>query len=95
LTREIAQRGREQAPSKLRTGGAERFSHHLAMVLDSAVLTRPIINFKENPDGIDPRVGAQISGSFMGKNETKNLAAVLRGGKLPAALEPVGHRPRG
>ena len=33
-----------------------------AIVLDGELISRPIINFVDNPDGIDGRTGAQISG---------------------------------
>ena len=36
---------------------AEALSGHFAVVLDNEVETRPIINFAENPDGIDGRTG--------------------------------------
>ena len=64
VTRKIAQRGQAQAvgAGRRRTGAA--LSGHFAVVLDNEVKTRPIINFSQNPDGIDGRTGAQISGGF-------------------------------
>ena len=52
-------RSARSAPNRRR-----RSPGHFAVVLDNEVKTRPIINFAENPDGIDGRTGAQISGGF-------------------------------
>ena len=52
-------RSARSAPKK-----RQRSPGHFAVVLDNEVKTRPIINFAENPDGIDGRTGAQISGGF-------------------------------
>ena len=54
-------------------------------MLDGELQSRPIINFKENPDGIDGRTGAQISGNFT-TTEAQDLAEVLRIGALPIKL---------
>ena len=51
-------RSARSAPSRLRR------SPHFAIVLDNKIVSRPIIDFVENPDGIDGRTGAQISGGF-------------------------------
>ena len=64
VTRRIAQRGQAQAIGPVGTEQAAALSGHFAVVLDNEVKTRPIINFVENPDGIDGRTGAQISGGF-------------------------------
>ena len=42
---------------------ADQFSGPFAIVLDGELVSRPIINFGENPNGIDGRTGAQISGA--------------------------------
>jgi SecD/SecF fusion protein len=64
VTKEIAQRGLQNAPPGV--GGdielASQYSGHFAIVLDDEIKSRPIINFVENPNGIDGRTGAQISG---------------------------------
>src|SRR5262249_10175721 len=67
-TRQIAQRGQEQAIGPVSPEQAAALSGHFAVVLDNEVKTRPIINFAENPDGIDGRNGAQISGGFSGEH---------------------------
>ena len=56
------------------------------MVLDGQVVTQPIINFFENPDGIDGRTGAQISGNFT-IGSAQDLAEFLRIGALPINLQ--------
>ncbi len=77
VTREIAQCGRSGALGPVTSSAAEELSCHLAVILDGEVRTRPIINFAENPDGIDGRTGAQISGGFDNIGEARSLAAVL------------------
>ena len=49
-------------------------SGHFAVILDNEVQSRPIINFQENPDGIDGRQGAQISGGFSGEHGLETAA---------------------
>ncbi len=88
-TREIALRGRAQAPGKVGLAEAEALSGHFAVVFDDEVVTLPIVNFAENPDGIDGRVGAQVSGGFRTRREAKELAAAIKLGPLPVYLEPV------
>ena len=55
-------------------------------MLDNQVVTQPIINFVENPDGIDGRTGAQISGNFT-ISSAQDLAEFLRIGALPINLQ--------
>ena len=59
------------------------------MVLDNEVKTRPLINFLENPDGIDGRNGAQISGGFQSIQEAQDLATFLQIGALPINLKLI------
>ncbi|HEU5061632.1 MAG TPA: protein translocase subunit SecD, partial [Solirubrobacterales bacterium] len=89
VTRRIAQRGQAQAIGPVSGEEAERLSHHFAVILDNEVKTRPIINFAENPDGIDGRTGAQISGGFKDINEAQDLATTLQIGALPINLKLV------
>jgi SecD/SecF fusion protein len=95
VTRTIAQRGAEefftatgQPGSTATTQQAEQFSGSFAIVLDGEVESRPIINFAENPDGIDGRTGAQISGSFT-TQEAQDLAETLKIGALPIKLSLI------
>ena len=64
VTKRIAERGLNQAPPGTSAQQAGEISGHFAVVLDREVVSRPIINFVENPAGIDGRNGAQIEGGF-------------------------------
>ncbi len=95
VTREIAQRGAEdyllatgQPGSSASAEDAANFSGSFAIVLDGIIESNPIINFAENPDGIDGRTGAQISGDFT-LQEAQDLATVLQIGALPVKLTLV------
>jgi len=89
VTRTIAQRGQATAIGVVDDQTAEQSSGHFAVVLDNEVTTRPIINFKENPDGIDGRTGAQISGGFSSVQEAQDLATILQIGALPINLKLI------
>jgi SecD/SecF fusion protein len=89
VTRKIAQRGQAQAIGPVSGEEAEQLSGHFAVILDNEVKTRPIINFAENPDGIDGRTGAQISGGFKDINEAQDLATTLQIGALPISLKLI------
>ena len=89
VTRQIAQRGQARAIGPVAGEQAEQLSGHFAVVLDNEVKTRPIINFAENPDGIDGRTGAQISGGFKDPTEAQDLATVLQIGALPINLKLI------
>jgi SecD/SecF fusion protein len=88
VTRRIAQRGAASAigPS---AQSAEATSGHFAVVLDNEVKTRPIIDYAKNPDGIDGRTGAQISGGFTSISEAQDLATILQIGALPINLKLI------
>jgi SecD/SecF fusion protein len=85
VTRRIAQRGLANAVPGV---PADQQSGHFAIVLDNQVKSRPIINYQENPDGIDGRTGAQISGSFT-IGEAQDLAQFLQRGALPIDLKLI------
>jgi SecD/SecF fusion protein len=89
VTRRIAQRGQAAAIGPAAGEEAERLSGHFAVVLDNEVKTRPIINFAENPDGIDGRTGAQISGGFNNLEEAQDIATFLQIGALPINLKLI------
>jgi len=89
VTRQIAQRGQAQAIGPVGGEQAAELSGHFAVVLDNEVKTRPIINFAENPDGIDGRTGAQISGGFTSVTEAQDLATILQIGALPINLKLI------
>ncbi|HEU4392927.1 MAG TPA: protein translocase subunit SecD [Solirubrobacterales bacterium] len=89
VTRAIAQRGQAQAIGPATGEQAAALSGHFAVVLDNEIKTRPIINFSENPEGIDGRTGAQISGGFVSTQEAQDLATVLQIGALPINLKLI------
>src|SRR5215217_4472107 len=85
-TREIAQRGADNAAIN---GGLQDpigASHHFAIRLDNQLISTPYINFRENPDGIDGSQGAQISGGFT-IQIAQDLARLLKIGALPLRLD--------
>src|ERR1700761_5968916 len=89
VTRQIAQRG---AASAIPGVEAAAYSGHFAVILDNEVQSRPIINYQENPDGIDGRQGAQISGGFNGEHglqTAQELATTLQIGALPINLHLI------
>ena len=88
VTRAIAERGLNTAPPGTSAQQAADFSDHFAVVLDDEVVSRPIINFAENPQGIDGRTGAQIEGSFS-IQEAQDLAQFLKIGALPIELKLI------
>ncbi|MDQ3729611.1 MAG: protein translocase subunit SecD [Actinomycetota bacterium] len=93
VTKRIAQRGQERASAQLGVQAAQisaeegaQLSDSFAVVLDGEIVSRPIINFVENPNGIDGGSGgAQISGNFT-ITEAQDLAEFLRIGALPIEL---------
>jgi SecD/SecF fusion protein len=89
VTRQIAQRGAASAIGPSSEEAAEATSGHFAVVLDNEVKTRPIINYAQNPDGIDGRTGAQISGGFNSIGDAQDLASFLQRGALPINLNLI------
>jgi SecD/SecF fusion protein len=86
VTRTIAERGNATAPpGTFSSAAAEQYSQHFSVVLDNQIVTQPIINFIDNPQGIDGRTGAQISGSFT-IGSAQDLANFLKIGALPVKL---------
>jgi len=88
VTERIAQRGQLAAGANLAgitVEQAANISDSFAVVLDGEIVSRPIINFKENPTGISGDTGAQISGNF-NITEAQDLAEFLRIGALPVEL---------
>jgi len=90
VTQRIAERGLSNAPPG--TAGnslqASQYSGSFAVVLDKEVVSRPIINFVDNPAGIDGRTGAQIEGNF-NIQEAQDLANFLQIGALPIDLKLI------
>ncbi len=90
VTKRIANRGRATAPpgAGLSSASAEQYSQHFAIVLDNQVFSNPIINYFDNPQGIDGRQGAEISGNFT-ISSAQDLATILQTGALPVKLALV------
>jgi SecD/SecF fusion protein len=85
VTRRLAQRGQtNQIPGQPPDASFQTF----AVVLDRKIVTRPFIDFNENPDGIDGRTGAQISGGFTVQS-AQDLAKFLKIGALPINLKLI------
>ncbi len=62
---------------------------HFAIVLDGQLRSFPYIDYKQNPDGINPAGGgAEITG-LASVGEAKNLALVLRSGALRVPFETI------
>jgi SecD/SecF fusion protein len=85
VTREIAQRG---LANRLPGQPPDLSNQHFAIVLDDALISVPQIDYQQNPDGIDGRTGAQISGGFTIQG-AQDLASVLQTGALPVDLELI------
>ena len=85
VTKRLAQRGQtEQIPGQPVESSFQTF----AIVLDREIVSRPFIDYRENPDGIDGRTGAQISGGFT-LQSAQDLADVLKTGALPITLKLI------
>jgi len=78
VTQKIAFRGQESLGPP----------YSFAIVLDGDIVSRPVIDYQENPNGIDGRTGAQISGGFT-VQQAQDLATFLKIGALPINLELV------
>lgn len=94
VTRAIAHRGWAGAIGPVTTEQAEALSGHFAIVLNGEVKTRPIVNFTQNPQGIDGRTGAQIAGGFDSVRDARDLATILSIGGLPISLALVREQRR-
>src|SRR5580765_7454011 len=93
ITRAEAQRGAALAAAAGQTGSdpntINQFAQHFAIVLDGELRSTPFIDYKQNPDGIDPRgTGAEIS-NIQSLGEAKDLALVLQTGALPVKFEQI------
>jgi len=86
VTERIADRGSQiiVPPGGDRDQTLQRF----AITLDDKIVSRATIDYRENPDGIDGRTGAQING-IGDLQDTQDLAESLRIGALPIELKLV------
>ena len=88
VTQRIAERGLVNATPGISSVDASAISGHFAVVLDNEIVSRPIINFVDNPSGIDGRTGAQIEGAGT-IQESQDLAEFLKIGALPIELKLI------
>jgi SecD/SecF fusion protein len=93
ITRAEAQRGAADAAAAGQTGSdaatIQQFAQHFAIVLDGQLQSTPYIDYKQNPDGIDPTgTGAEIS-NISSIGEAKDLALVLQTGALPVEFHQI------
>src|SRR3954452_19528984 len=85
ITRKIANRGADNAPPGSPSNAT---SQHFAIALDNALVSTPIIDYRQNPDGIDGSTGAEISGGFTIQS-AQDLAKILQIGALPLKLQLI------
>jgi SecD/SecF fusion protein len=94
ITQAEASRGQQKADAAGQGGSNDinvitQFAQHFAIVLDGELRSTPYIDYKQNPDGIDPSInGAEIS-NIQSFSEAKNLALVLQTGALPVKFEQI------
>ena len=89
VTKRIADRGRN-SPGSLGVTDSVRAgetSDSFAVILDGEVVSNPIINWYDNPTGIDGRGGAQIEGFTV--QEAQDVANFLQIGALPVELKLI------
>jgi SecD/SecF fusion protein len=94
ITQAEAARGQAAADAAGQGGASDqatvgRFAQHFAIVLDGKLQSTPFIDYKQNPNGIDPSInGAEIS-NINSIGEAKDLALVLKSGALPYRFQPL------
>src|SRR3954454_21223855 len=93
ITQAEARRGAGLAAAAGQTGSdpttVQQFAQHFAIVLDGVLRSTPFIDYKQNPNGIDPTgTGAEIS-NINSIGEAKDLALVLQTGALPVKFEQI------
>jgi SecD/SecF fusion protein len=79
VTAEVAHRGKVVS-----RGTGQMLDQHFAFVLDTRLLSIPLIDFKAFPNGIPGRTGAEIPG--LTRTAARQLAEELRLGPLPVHL---------
>ena len=84
VTRRVAERGVDNAFGQ----DPQSTSQHFAIALDDELVSAPLIDWRQNPDGIDGSTGAEISGSFTIQS-AQDLAKILKIGALPLELNEV------
>jgi SecD/SecF fusion protein len=93
ITAEEARRGAANAAAAGQTGSdpatIQQFAQHFAIVLDNELRSTPYIDYKQNPDGIDPSTGGAEISNINSFSEAKDLALVLQTGALPVKFEQI------
>jgi SecD/SecF fusion protein len=93
ITREEAIRGANAANAAGQTGSdlstVTQFAQHFAIVLDGELKSTPYIDYKQNPDGIDPSGGGAEISNINSFSEAKDLALVLQTGALPVEFKQI------
>ncbi|HET8814729.1 MAG TPA: protein translocase subunit SecD [Solirubrobacterales bacterium] len=89
VTRKIAERGQARAIGPVGVEEAEGLSGRFVVILDNEIKSAPLINFAQNPGGIDGRTGAQIGGGFNNIDDAQELATTLQIGALPINLKLI------
>jgi SecD/SecF fusion protein len=94
ITREEARRGQSLANIAGEGGSSDintviKYAQHFAIVLDGELKSTPYIDYKQNPDGIDPSGGGAEISNIDSIGEAKNLALVLQTGALPVKFEQI------
>ncbi len=89
-TRRVAQRGSEVIvpPSITDPNQRSQALNRFLITLDNKSISLATVDFKTDPEGIDGKTGAQITG-LNGLQEAKDLAESLRIGALPIELKLV------
>ena len=94
ITREEARRGQILADSAGEGGSNDintvtKYAQHFAIVLDGQLQSTPYIDYKQNPDGIDPTGNGAIISNINSISEAKDLAIVLKSGALPYRFDTI------
>src|SRR4249919_3793330 len=94
ITRAEAARGQAAADAAGQGGSSDlntvgQFAQHFAIVLDGELKSTPYIDYKQNPDGIDPSTGGAEVSNIATFGEAKDLALVLQTGALPVKFEQI------
>ncbi len=67
----------------------QQYAQHFAIVLDGKLQSTPYIDYKQNPDGIDPSGGGAEISNIASIGEAKDLALVLKSGALPYKFQQI------
>ncbi|HEY5195657.1 MAG TPA: hypothetical protein VIJ51_01370 [Solirubrobacteraceae bacterium] len=81
VTKLLARRGASNTPA----GGQPDFQH-FAIVLNDGVVSAPLIDFNQYPNGITTSAGSEISSEGSATASARVLASLLAAGPLPVAL---------